>query len=131
MCIRDRVEIAEVEFVLEEELRDGAGGSGIDFGLEHVDVGLERRTVGMPLRIGRHRDLEIGGNALDAADKIGGIKRIAPDFEISVSAYPERHPDSPTLEADIDMLKAKVDAGASRAITQFFFENELYFRYLD
>jgi methylenetetrahydrofolate reductase (NADPH) len=50
---------------------------------------------------------------------------------VSVSAYPERHPDSPTVEADIDMLKAKVDAGATRAITQFFFENDLYFRYLD
>jgi methylenetetrahydrofolate reductase (NADH) len=66
----------------------------------------------------------------NAADLVGGIKRIG-DFEISVSAYPEKHPDSPTLEADIDMLKAKVDAGASRAITQFFFENDLYFRYLD
>ena len=53
------------------------------------------------------------------------------DFEISVSAYPEKHPDSPTVDADIDMLKAKVDAGAARAITQFFFENDLYFRYLD
>ena len=50
---------------------------------------------------------------------------------MSVSAYPERHPDSPTVEADIDMLKRKVDAGATRAITQFFFENDLYFRYLD
>ena len=48
-----------------------------------------------------------------------------------MSAYPERHPDSPTLEADIDMLKRKVDNGATRAITQFFFENDLYFRYLD
>ena len=67
----------------------------------------------------------------NAADLVGGIKRIAPDFEISVSAYPEKHPDSPTVEADVDMLKAKVDAGASRAITQFFFENDLYFRYLD
>ena len=53
------------------------------------------------------------------------------DIEVSVSAYPEKHPDSPTVEADIDMLKAKVDAGATRAITQFFFENDLYFRYLD
>ena len=58
-------------------------------------------------------------------------RQIAPDFEISVSAYPEKHPDSATVEADIDMLKAKVDAGAGRAITQFFFENDLYFRYLD
>ncbi len=67
----------------------------------------------------------------NAAALVEGIKRIAPDFEVSVSAYPERHPDSPTLEADIDMLKRKVDNGATRAITQFFFENDLYFRYLD
>ena len=66
----------------------------------------------------------------NAADLVGGIKRIA-DIEVSVSAYPEKHPDSADVAADIDMLKAKVDAGASRAITQFFFENSLYFRYLD
>jgi methylenetetrahydrofolate reductase (NADPH) len=66
----------------------------------------------------------------NAADLVGGIKRIA-EIEISVSAYPEKHPDSPSVEADIDMLRAKVDAGASRAITQFFFDNDLYFRYLD
>ena len=65
-----------------------------------------------------------------AADLVAGIRRIA-DFEVSVSAYPEKHPDSPSAEADIDMLKAKVDAGADRAITQFFFENDLYFRYLE
>jgi methylenetetrahydrofolate reductase (NADPH) len=70
------------------------------------------------------------GGYRNAADLVAGIKRIA-DLEVSVSAYPERHPDSPTVEADIDMLEAKVDAGASRAITQFFFENDLYFRYLD
>jgi methylenetetrahydrofolate reductase (NADH) len=70
------------------------------------------------------------GGYSNAADLVAGIKRLG-DFEISVSAYPEKHPDSPTVEADIDMLKAKVDAGASRAITQFFFENDLYFRYLD
>jgi methylenetetrahydrofolate reductase (NADPH) len=67
---------------------------------------------------------------LNAADLVGGIKRIA-DIEVSVSAYPEKHPDSATIDADIDMLKAKVDAGASRAITQFFFENSLYLRYLE
>ena len=66
----------------------------------------------------------------NAADLVAGIKRIA-DIEVSVSAYPEKHPDSADVAADIDMLKAKVDAGAGRAITQFFFENSLYFRYLD
>jgi len=71
------------------------------------------------------------GGYRNSADLTAGIKRISPDFEISVSGYPEKHPDSPTVEADIDMLKAKVDAGASRAITQFFFDNDLYFRYLD
>ena len=71
------------------------------------------------------------GGYRNSADLTAGIKRIVPDFEISVSAYPEKHPDSPTVEADIDMLKSKVDAGASRAITQFFFDNDLYFRYLD
>ena len=66
----------------------------------------------------------------NAADLVAGIKRIA-DVEVSVSAYPEKHPDSPSVDADIDMLEAKIDAGASRAITQFFFDNALYFRYLD
>jgi methylenetetrahydrofolate reductase (NADPH) len=70
------------------------------------------------------------GGYQNAADLVAGIKRVG-DFEVSVSAYPEKHPDSPTVDADIDMLKAKVDAGAGRAITQFFFENDLYFRYLD
>jgi methylenetetrahydrofolate reductase (NADPH) len=70
------------------------------------------------------------GGYKNAADLVAGIRRIA-DVEVSVSAYPEKHPDSPTVEADLDMLAAKVDAGATRAITQFFFENDLYFRYLD
>ncbi|MFG1430324.1 methylenetetrahydrofolate reductase [NAD(P)H] [Xanthobacter sp. V2C-8] len=70
-----------------------------------------------------------GGYAY-AADLVAGIKRIG-DFEVSVSAYPEKHPESASLDADIDVLKAKVDAGATRAITQFFFENDVYFRYLD
>ena len=70
------------------------------------------------------------GGYQNAADLVSGIKRIA-DIEVSVSAYPEKHPDSPSVQADIDMLKAKVDAGATRAMTQFFFENDRYFDYLD
>ena len=70
------------------------------------------------------------GGYENGADLVAGIRRLAP-VEVSVSAYPEKHPDSPTVEADLDMLAAKVDAGATRAITQFFFENDRYFRYLD
>ena len=70
------------------------------------------------------------GGYRNAADLVAGIKRLY-DAEISVSAYPEKHPESPTVDADLDMLKAKVDAGATRAITQFFFDNDHYLRYVD
>jgi methylenetetrahydrofolate reductase (NADH) len=70
------------------------------------------------------------GGYRNAADLVAGIKRIS-NLEVSVSAYPEKHPESPSVEADIDMLKAKMDAGATRAMTQFFFDNAHYFRYLD
>src|SRR5947209_4179419 len=70
------------------------------------------------------------GGYENGAALVAGIKRLT-NAEVTVSAYPEKHPDSPSVEADIDMLKAKVDAGATRAITQFFFENDLYFRYLE
>ncbi len=66
-----------------------------------------------------------------SAELVAGIKKRHGDIEISVSAYPEKHPESPDFDADIDVLKAKVDAGATRAITQVFFDNDLYFRYLD
>lgn len=65
-----------------------------------------------------------------SADLVAGIRKIG-DFEIAVSAYPEKHPDSPSIEAELDLLKRKVDAGATRAITQFFFDNDHYFRYLE
>lgn len=66
----------------------------------------------------------------NAAELVAGLKEIAP-FEISVAAYPEAHPDSASVEADIDNLKRKIDAGATRAISQFFFEPETFFRYRD
>ncbi len=65
-----------------------------------------------------------------AADLVAGLKRIAP-FEISVAAYPECHPDAADLPADIDNLKRKLDAGAARAITQFFFSPDVFFRFRD
>jgi len=70
-----------------------------------------------------------GGYAY-AADLVAGLKRVA-DFEISVAAYPETHPTARSSGHDLDNLKAKLDAGASRAITQFFFDVDLYLRFRD
>lgn len=70
------------------------------------------------------------GGYANAAELTAGLRRIA-DFEISVGAYPEVHPDSPTRAADLDNLKRKIDAGATRAITQYFFEAESFLRFRD
>ncbi|MEQ8193400.1 MAG: methylenetetrahydrofolate reductase [NAD(P)H] [Rhodospirillales bacterium] len=67
---------------------------------------------------------------LHARDLVGGLKTIA-DFEISVACFPEKHPEARSLEQDIDYLKMKIDAGASRAITQYFFDVDHYLRYVD
>jgi methylenetetrahydrofolate reductase (NADPH) len=96
-----------------------------DAGVRHIVALRGDPTGGVGEKYAPHP----GGYAT-SADLVAAIKRSG-DIEVSVSAYPEKHPDSPTVEADIDMLKRKIDAGATRAITQFFFENELYFRYLD
>ncbi|MBK8083726.1 MAG: methylenetetrahydrofolate reductase [NAD(P)H] [Devosia sp.] len=66
----------------------------------------------------------------NAADLVAGIRRIGA-FDVSVAAYPEKHPQSPHWQADIDKLKAKLDAGATRSITQMFFDNDDYFRFVD
>lgn len=96
-----------------------------DAGVRHV-VALRGDPVG---GIGTAYAAHPGGYENSAA-LVAGIKRLG-DFEISVSAYPEKHPESATLDDDIDVLKAKIDAGATRAITQFFFENDHYLRYVD
>jgi len=66
----------------------------------------------------------------NATELCTAIRKIAP-FEISVSVYPEKHPESPSIDHDIDVLKAKVDAGATRAISQFFFDIDAYSRFID
>jgi len=65
-----------------------------------------------------------------AADLVAGLQSVAP-FEISVAAYPETHPEAPSADFDIDNLKRKADAGAVRAITQFFFDNDAFLRFRD
>ncbi len=65
-----------------------------------------------------------------AAELVAGIRELG-DFDISVAAYPEKHPQSPDWTNDIDNLKRKLDAGATRAITQMFFDNADYFRFVE
>lgn len=93
---------------------------------------------------GVHRIVALRGDAQDAdgryrahpqgyvnaADLVRGLKR-RHDFDISVAAYPEKHPESHSVDADIDNLKAKFDAGADRALTQFFFDPEAFLRFRD
>ena len=70
------------------------------------------------------------GGYRNAAELVAGLKQVAP-FEISVAAFPECHPESPSVAADLDNLRRKIDAGADRATTQFFFDPECFFRYRD
>jgi methylenetetrahydrofolate reductase (NADPH) len=65
-----------------------------------------------------------------AADLVAGLKSVA-DFDISVAAYPEVHPEAPSPHLDLDNLKHKIEAGASRAITQFFYDVEVFLRFRD
>ena len=67
---------------------------------------------------------------INAADLVNGLKQIG-NFDISVAAYPEIHPDSKSASADIDNLKRKFDAGADRAITQYFFSADDFLRFRD
>jgi len=93
-------------------------------GIRHI-VALRGDPPGGVERYAPHA----GGYAY-ATDLVRGLKRIA-DFEISVAAYPETHPEAASAEHDLDNLKRKLDAGANRAITQFFFDVDLFLRFRD
>jgi methylenetetrahydrofolate reductase (NADPH) len=70
------------------------------------------------------------GGFAHASDLVAGLRRAA-DFEISVAAFPEGHPETGSVQADLENLKRKIDAGAGRAITQFFFDTDVFLRYRD
>lgn len=97
-----------------------------DVGVRHIVALRGDPTTGIGTAYVAHPD-----GYQTSAELVASIKKRYPDIEVSVSAYPEKHPESANFDADIDTLKAKVDAGAARAITQVFFDNDLYFRYLD
>jgi methylenetetrahydrofolate reductase (NADPH) len=97
-----------------------------DVGVRHIVALRGDPTTGIGTPYVAHPD-----GYQTSAELVGSIKKRFPDIDVTVSAYPEKHPESRDFDADLDMLKAKVDAGATRAITQVFFDNDLYFRYLD
>jgi methylenetetrahydrofolate reductase (NADPH) len=96
-----------------------------DAGVRHI-VALRGDP---PQGLGEAYQPTVGGYA-NAAELTAGIRAIG-DFEVSVGCYPEVHPESQGLSHDLDLLKAKIDAGATRAITQFFFEPETFLRFRD
>lgn len=71
-----------------------------------------------------------GNGFANALELVEGIRSVG-DFDISVAAYPETHPDAHSAKDELDYLKRKIDAGATRAITQFFFDNDAYLRFVD
>jgi len=93
-------------------------------GIRHI-VALRGDPPGGAARYDPHP----GGYAY-AADLVAGLRKVA-DFEISVAAYPETHPEAQSSEHDIDVLRRKIDAGATRAITQYFFDTDLFLRFRD
>ncbi len=99
-------------------------------GVRHIVALRGDAPEGMGARFQQHP-----GGFRDSVDLIEGLRGARPDlgraFEISVAAYPEPHPDSQGGDSDIAFLKAKQDAGADRAITQFFFEPDTYLRFLE
>ncbi len=97
-----------------------------DFGVKHFVALRGDPASGVGTQYTPHPD-----GYKSVADLISGLKAIDDEFEFSVSAYPEKHPESRDYATDIDILKRKVDAGATRAITQFFFDNDVYERYVE
>ena len=137
---RERTHATVSRLIRETKLQPAAHLTCVDASRDEVNQVIRdywaagvRHIVGLrgdpPSGAGARYEPHANGYA-SSADLVAGIKAIG-DFEVSVSAYPEKHPESANFAADLDMLKAKVDAGANRAITQFFFVNDYYFRYID
>ncbi len=137
---RERTHSTVERIVRETDLRPAAHLTCVAASRDEVDdVVRKYREAGVHHIVALRGDPPAGiGTAYEphpqgyatSTELIRGIRRLG-DFEISVSAYPEKHPESASIDADIDVLKAKIDAGATRAITQFFFDNQVYLRYLE
>ncbi len=137
---RERTARTVARILKETDVKPAAHLTCVDATREEVDrVVREFAALGVNRFVALRGDPAAGigekyvptpGGYQNGAELVSGLRNIA-DFDISVSAYPEKHPESPDFVTDIDMLKRKVDNGATRAITQFFFENDLYERYVE
>ncbi|HRN84343.1 MAG TPA: methylenetetrahydrofolate reductase [NAD(P)H] [Hyphomicrobium sp.] len=137
---RERTHTTVARIISETALRPAAHLTCVDASREEVDaVARAYWDAGVRHIVALRGDPASGvgqsyaptpGGYENAADLVAGLKRIA-NFEISVAGYPEKHPESASLKADIENLKAKVDAGADRIITQFGFDNTHYLRFLE
>jgi methylenetetrahydrofolate reductase (NADPH) len=100
---------------------------------EVLGIALDYWRSGVRQIVALRGDLPAGaapGGFKYASDLVAGLRQTA-GFDIAVAAYPEGHPESGTVEADLENLKRKIDAGANRAITQFFFDTDVFLRYRD
>jgi methylenetetrahydrofolate reductase (NADPH) len=137
---RERTHATVTRILKETELKPAAHLTCVDATKEEVNaVALQYWNEGVRHIVALRGDPANGaGTAYEphpegyqnAADLVAGLKRIG-NFEISVAGYPEKHPESVSADADLDNLKAKVDAGADRVITQFGFDNTHFLRYLE
>ncbi|KPP81399.1 MAG: 5,10-methylenetetrahydrofolate reductase MetF [Oceanicaulis sp. HLUCCA04] len=137
---RDRTHRTVRRIVQETTLKPAAHLTCVNASREEVDAVIRdywdagvRHIVALrgdpPGGVGERYEPFKGGYA-NAAELAAGIRKCGA-FEVSVGCYPEKHPESASFDYDIDLLKAKIDNGATRAITQFFFDPDVYFRYLD
>lgn len=137
---RERTHATVTRLLRETELKPAAHLTCVDATKEEVDaVARAYWDAGVRHIVALRGDPAQGagtkyephpGGYINAADLVAGLKKIA-NFEISVAGYPEKHPESVSFEADIENLKAKVDAGADRIITQFGFDNAHFLRYVE
>ncbi|MCC6469149.1 MAG: methylenetetrahydrofolate reductase [NAD(P)H] [Alphaproteobacteria bacterium] len=137
---RDRTHATVARIRAETALEPAAHLTCVGATTDEIDeVALRYRQAGIrhivalrgdpPEGLGQ-RYLAYPGGYAYATDLVRGLKRVG-DFEISVAAFPETHPEATSAEADLDNLKRKIDAGATRAITQYFFDADVFFRFRD
>ena len=136
---RERTHAAVARIISETQLTpaphltciDASRGEIDDIAREYWDMGVRHLVAlrGDPARDSGKYVPHPDGYAY-ASDLVEGLRKIA-DFDVSVAAYPEVHPEAPDAEFDLDNLKRKLDAGASRAITQFFFDSDVFLRFRD